>query len=267
MSVLNVRAAHAQATPAPINYAVGDVIPAHDSLRVPSKALGEERRINVHVPKAYAASPGARFPVLYMPDGGTDEDFPHVVNTVDSLVALKLIRPLIIVGIPNTERRRDLTGPTRVGTDSAIAKRVGGSAAFRKFIRDELLPAINARYRTTQERSIIGESLAGFFVIETLVLDPTLFTHYIALDPSLWWNKEGLTAAAPARLKSIDGKSRSLYFASSSDDVDATNARFATMLRDSAPKSLSWTHTPRQDLQHASIFRGDGPTALLKTLK
>lgn len=257
----------AQGAPAPINYAAGDVIPSYDSLRVPSRALGEERRINVHLPKAYASSPATRFPVLYMPDGGTDEDFPHVVNTVDSLVALKLIRPVIVVGIPNTERRRDLTGPTRVGTDSAIAKRVGGSAAFRAFIRDELLPVIGTRYRTTGERSIIGESLAGLFVVETMVLDPTLFTHYIALDPSLWWNKQGLTADAPSHVKKFDAASRSLYFASSSDDVDATNAAFATMLRKQAPATLAWTYTPRNDLQHSTIFRGDGPTALLKALK
>lgn len=56
-----------------------------------------------------------------MPDGGLDEDFPHVVHTVDSLAALGAIRPVIVVGIPNTQRRRDLTGPTRVATDSAIA--------------------------------------------------------------------------------------------------------------------------------------------------
>lgn len=39
-----------------------------------------------------------RFPALYMPDGGIDEDFPHVVNTVDSLIALGAIRPVIVVG-------------------------------------------------------------------------------------------------------------------------------------------------------------------------
>jgi enterochelin esterase-like enzyme len=49
-----------------------------------------------------------------MPDGGIDEDFPHVVNTVDSLIALGAIRPVIVVGIPNTQRRRDLAGPNRI---------------------------------------------------------------------------------------------------------------------------------------------------------
>jgi uncharacterized protein len=89
-----------------------DSVPRHDTLTVVSRVLGETRRINVHTPVGYAASPRSRFPVLYMPDGGIDEDFPHVVNTVDSLIALRLIRPVIVVGIPNTEPRRDLTGPT-----------------------------------------------------------------------------------------------------------------------------------------------------------
>jgi hypothetical protein len=127
-----------------------DSLLATDTFTIASKALGEPRHINVHTPAGYAgvySPPGlgvsapARYPVLYMPDGGLDEDFPHVVRTVDSLIALGKIRPVIVVGIPNTERRRDLTGPTRVKTDSAIAKHVGGSAAFRRFIREELMPA------------------------------------------------------------------------------------------------------------------------------
>src|SRR6476659_8624216 len=132
-----------------------DSIPRYDSLTITSRALNESRRINVHVPKGYEQSKSTRYPVLYMPDGGLDEDFPHVVNTVDSLIALGEIRPVIVVGVPNTERRRDLTGPTRVHSDSAIAPHVGGSAAFRQFIRDELMPAVRARYRVTNERSIV----------------------------------------------------------------------------------------------------------------
>src|SRR6478752_6081543 len=154
----------AQSTPAP-----ADPVPAHDSFTVVSRALGEVRRINVYTPTTYDASSSSRFPVLYMPDGGLDEDFPHVVHTVDSLIALHRIRPVIVVGISNTERRRDLTGPTRIKSDSAIAPRVGGSAAFRRFVRDELIPAVRSRYRTTSERSIVGESLAGLFVVETFL--------------------------------------------------------------------------------------------------
>jgi len=100
--------------------------------------LGEVRTINVYTPPEYASDTAA-FPVLYMLDGGMSEDFPHVANTIDSLIRLGLIPPVLVVGIENTERRRDLTGPTTVAKDSAIAPRVGGSAAFRSFIRDELI--------------------------------------------------------------------------------------------------------------------------------
>ena len=94
-----------------------DPVPSHDTLMLPSRALAETRQINVHTPAGYASSDTSHFPVLYMPDGGLDEDFPHIVHTVDSLIDLGVIRPVIVVGVPNTQRRRDLTGPTRVASD------------------------------------------------------------------------------------------------------------------------------------------------------
>jgi predicted alpha/beta superfamily hydrolase len=244
-----------------------DPVPAHDTFTVRSRALSEPRLVNVHVPPGYAGAT-TRFPVLYMPDGGIDEDFPHVVNTVDSLVALGAIRPVIVVGIPNTRRRRDLTGPTRVATDSAIAPRVGGSAAFRQFIRAELMPAIRTHYRTTEERAIVGESLAGLFVVETFLVEPAMFNHYVALDPSLWWNGGTLVDSAAALLKTHDSVSRTLYLSSSSvEEIADATARLATFLRSVPARQLAWVYTPRPDLTHATIFRGVGPAALASALR
>lgn len=245
-----------------------DPVPAHDSLAIVSRALEEARTINVHVPSGYAASSASKFPVLYMPDGGLDEDFPHVVNTVDSLIAAGKIRPVIVVGIPNTQRRRDLTGPTRIGSDSAIAPRVGGSTAFRRFIREELMPVIDARYRSTSENSIVGESLAGLFIVETFLDDPTMFDHYIALDPSLWWNGGALVDSASATLAALGSGPRTLFLASSSEPVIANaTARFAAMLHAVPAKKLVWEYVPRTDLTHGTIFRGIGPQALSSALR
>lgn len=243
-------------------------LPGHDTFSVASGALAEARPVNVYTPPGYHAPSAARYPVLYMPDGGIDEDFPHVVHTVDSLIALGVIRPVIVVGIPNTERRRDLTGPTRVAADSAIAKRVGGSAAFRRFIRDELIPAVQARYRTTEERAIVGESLAGLFVVETFLAEPVLFDHYVALDPSVWWNGGALVESAAARLTAFDATPRTLYLASSNvaDIADGT-ARLAALLRDVPPRGLAWVYVPRPDLTHATIFLAVGPAALARALR
>src|SRR5690606_1498311 len=98
-----------------------------------------------------------------MPDGGVQEDFPHIANTLSELIQNKKIPPFILVGIENTERRRDLSPPTEVEKDKEIAPVVGGSAVFRAFVQNELIPEINAKYRTTNEKGIIGESLAGLF--------------------------------------------------------------------------------------------------------
>ena len=245
-----------------------DPIPAFDSFTVQSAALGEPRRINVHVPATYDAAAEQRLPVLYMPDGGLDEDFPHVVHTVDSLIASGAIRPVIVVGIPNTQRRRDLTGPTRVGSDSAIAPRVGGSLAFRQFLRQELIPTVDARYRTTRERAIIGESLAGLFVVETFLLEPALFDHYVALDPSVWWDRGSLVDSAPARLATFDRTARTLYLASSDvADIAAGTLRLASALRAASPPALTWQYEPHPELTHATIFRALEAHALTAALR
>ena len=251
------RGARAQPAPPP---------PTHDTFAIASRALGESRTVHVHTPAAYA---GGRtpLPVLYMPDGGLDEDFPHVVATVDSLVARGAIRPVIVVGIPNTQRRRDLTGPTRVARDSTIAPRVGGSAAFRRFIREELVPAVEGRYRTTRERGIVGESLAGLFVVETFLTDPSLFTHYVAFDPSLWWDGGALVDSAGARLTGGGFAGRTLYLAGSKDDVDDRTAKFAAALRAAGPRGLAWAYVPRPDLTHATIFRASEGAALANALR
>lgn len=260
--LLLARTIAAQAAPPP---APADPIPPHDTFTVASRAVGEARRINVHVPSGYTASATTRFPVLYMPDGGLDEDFPHVVNTVDSLISLGAIRPVIVVGIPNTERRRDLTGPTRVHSDSTIAPHVGGSAAFRRFIRDELMPVVRQRYRTTDERSIVGESLAGLFIVETFLLEPAMFDRYVAFDPSVWWNNGALVDSAAAHIALLDNKPRTLFIGTSADMTDVA-ARLATLLRGARP-ALTFEYAPRADLTHATIFRALAPQALARSLR
>jgi predicted alpha/beta superfamily hydrolase len=246
-------AAAAQAAP---GAAPGRVL-AHESFAIESRLLGEARRINVYTPPGYGEGRDRRFPVLYMPDGGVGEDFPHVIADVDALIRAGEMRPVIVAGIENTERRRDMTGPTTVDDDRKIAPRVGGSAAFRAFIRDELMPAIAARYRVSGEKGIVGESLAGLFVLETLFLEPGLFDTYIAISPSLWWNGQALVRGASAWLAAHPRVTATLYLTTAGDDdIDAAAKRLATALQTGAPKGLRLVYAPRPDLQHATIYRG-----------
>lgn len=230
-------------------------MPPHATFTLPSKALKETRRINVYTPPGYGAAKGVRYPVLYMPDGGEQEDFPHVATTVDAAIRAGEMRPVILVGIENTERRRDMTGPTHVESDKEIAPRVGGSAAFRAFLRDELLPHVRRKYRVTEETAIIGESLAGLFILETFFLQPGMFGTSIALSPSLWWNDDEWVHRAAERLQATPDLKATLYLASAGDDVASQAERLSGVFREHAPKGLKWKYEPRPDLRHANIYR------------
>lgn len=258
-------AAPAATTFATSATAPADPLPQHDSITLESKAVSETRRINVHTPEGYAGS-STRYPVLYMPDGGVAEDFPHVVNTLDSLVKAGEARPYIVVGIENTERRRDMTGPTTVGTDSAIAPRVGGSAAFRRFIREELMPEIEAKYRTTGETGIIGESLVGLFIMETLLTEPKLFDRYIAFSPSIWWNRDELVRTAPERVNALDGLDRTLYLTAASDDVTPQTDTLAGVLQGAKLTAFTFYYEPKPQEKHSTIYRAAGPAAMKAAL-
>jgi hypothetical protein len=231
-----------------------------ETFTIDSRILKEARRINVYLPPGYRESPGARLPVLYMPDGGIAEDFLHVAGLVQVSVGNATMRPFLLVGVENTERRRDMTGPTESEEDKKIAPRVGGSGAFRRFIRDELMPQVKARYRTTDETAIVGESLAGLFVMETFLLEPDLFDTYIAFDPSLWWNGQKLAKEAGERLQARPKLKKTLYFATSGDSGLADTAqRLAEVLGKHAPSGVSWHYERMPEEKHSTIYH---PAAL-----
>ena len=234
-----------------------------ESFTLDSAALAETRRLNVYLPPGYGEDPAARFPVLYLPDGGMAEDFPHVADAVHAGLSWGTLRPLIVVGIENTERRRDLTGPTAVADDRKIAPRVGGSAAFRRFLRDELMPQVAARYRTTDERAIMGESLAGLFVLETFFGEPELFTTYVAISPSVWWNGGRLVAEAETTLQAGRWAGRTLYLtAADEENIVGGLERLVAVLTRQPPAGLTWHHHPMPDQYHDTIYRAASPKAL-----
>jgi hypothetical protein len=231
-----------------------------ETFTIDSKILSETRRINVYLPPAYTESTDARLPVLYMPDGGIAEDFLHVAGLVQVSVGNGTMRPFLLVGVENTQRRRDMTGPTENENDKKIAPRVGGSEAFRRFFRDELMPQVRERYRTTDETAIVGESLAGLFVVETFLKEPDLFDTYIAFDPSLWWNNQKLVTDAAETLRKRPKLSKTLYLANSDEEVIAgTVQRFADILSKNAPPQLRWHYERMPEEKHSTIYH---PAAL-----
>ncbi len=242
-----------------------DSIPVHETFTISSKKVNETRVVNVWLPPEYISGNDS-LPVMYMPDGGIKEDFPHIANTLADLIARKEIKPIILVGIENTERRRDLTGPTIVKKDKEIAAKVGGSANFSAFINEELIPEINKKYRTTNYKGIIGESLAGLFVIETFLLQPDNFNFYIAFDPSLWWNNDYLDKNAAKYLANFPDKKSILWFARSSDISKKATNNMVKALKNIPTEKLNWQFANEPKEKHNTIFRATKEKAIIWTL-
>jgi predicted alpha/beta superfamily hydrolase len=243
-----------------------DPIPQHDTFTIDSRHVGEKRVINVWVPKGYNSSADS-LPVMYMADGGIKEDFPHIANTLAKLIKDKKIKPLILVGIENTQRRRDLTGFTEVEGDKEIAPVVGGSEKFRNFINDELFAEIGKRYRITAERSIIGESASGLFVMETFFLTPDMFDTYIAFDPSLWWNNHYLVRTAKDHLSKHSDSRKRLWFAgSNTEDISQYTRELSEILKAENPAYLTWTYSDEPKEKHNTIFRATKEKAIVWAL-
>lgn len=244
-----------------------DPVPVHKSIAIDSRFVGEERIINIWTPPGYEDG-GAAFPVLYMPDGGVGEDFPHIANTLAELIKSNEIEPVILVGIENTERGRDLTGAsTVVAHEKYGIPMTDGAKNFRSFILEELVPEIERSYRTTDKNGIIGESLAGLFVVETFLLQPGAFDFYIAMDPSLWWNDNFLVKNAAAYLTEVPDSSRKLWFAgSNTTDIFEYTRQFAELLEREQPKGLDWKYSDEPDEKHHTIFRATKEQALIWTL-
>jgi hypothetical protein len=180
------------------------------------------------------------------------EDFLHIAGLLQISVSNGTMRPFILVGIENTARRRDLTGPTSNPEDSTIAPVVGQSAAFRAFISDELMPVVKSRFAVTDEAAIVGESLAGLFVVETCFADRDLFQTCIAVDPSLWWNDGGLVRAT--RDRSVPAP-RMLYLATSDEAGIAELAReLADIIGSRASPGSAVVYEPMPDESHGSIY-------------
>lgn len=162
--------------------------------KIKSAALQEERTINVYTPEGYLPTDSNRYPVIYLLDGSADEDFIHIVGLVqfNSFPWVNALQKSIVVGIANVDRRRDFTFPTTIAVHKQTWPTTGGSEKFIRFLATELQPFIDNQYKTTKEKTIIGQSLGGLLATQILLQQPTLFTRYVIVSPSLWWDDGSL---------------------------------------------------------------------------
>jgi len=225
-----------------------------------SKTMGEDRVVNIVLPDDYAKNPKVRYPVLYLIDGGIDQDLIHISGTEKLNAAWGRSADAIIVGIATKDRRSELVGPT---ADADLLKQyptAGNSARFRAFIRDEVKPFVASHYRTNGASAVIGESLAGLFIVETFLRDPDLFTAYGAVSPSTWWDKEALSLTAQASVGAAQSK-HPLYLAVGNEgpEVARADGRIVSAMQGRVQR---WCYAEHPDLVHSTIYHSVSPELL-----
>jgi uncharacterized protein len=171
-----------------------DVFSIGHRIRLHSEILHEDRILNIYLPHGYAENQDTAYDVVYLLDGSSDEDFLHVSGIVQylSFPWLGQCNPTIVVGIENVDRRRDFTFETQVEADHVQWPTTGGSAVFIRFLDEELQPYIDQHYRTTYRKILIGQSLGGLLGCQIYLESPSLFSDYLLISPSLWWDNESL---------------------------------------------------------------------------
>jgi hypothetical protein len=261
------------------------VLGAKHGLR--SALLEEERGFRVYLPPDYEKS-SERYPVLYLLDG--DEHFHHSTGIVQFLVGNSHMPPMIVVGVSNTNRGRDLTPPPRGDlqfqggflrrADGDTSPRsyaqtfptAGGADRFLRFLTEELAPHIEARYRTQPYRVLVGHSFGGLFALHVLMNHPQSFHAYIAISPSLWWNDGELVAGAVKSLERLPEQERFLYMSMGSEGEHMLGPiqRFAAELERARPARLAWRYSFLENDHHGSTPHRtlyDGLEALFEDLR
>ena len=177
-----------------------------------SKILGEQRKVWIYTPDMTSGSGNQHWPVVYLLDG--DGHFASVVGMIQQMSQVNgnnVYPEMIVVAIPNTDRTRDLT-PTHVSSDPPMmdtnfSKTSGGGENFAAFIEKELMPHVDSVYPTAPYKVLIGHSFGGLTVMNVLTNHTRLFNAYIAIDPSMWYDRQHFLAATEKKLveKNYDG--------------------------------------------------------------
>jgi uncharacterized protein len=231
------------------------------SLPLNSKIFAESRTISVVLPMGYHER-NQSFPVLYLVDGGAHQDLLPMAGMAALATLSGQYSEFILVGVQTNNRYFELTTESTVPYDLENIPNNGGAKKFRQHLLDEVRPLIDSRYRTSGETAIIGESLAGLFIVETFLHQPESFDHYVAVSPSLWWRDMGLSKEADGILKeSYSFADRSLYLTIASEGGTMIEGmeRLVEALETQAPEKLNWWYQPMPEEHHHTIYN---PAAL-----
>jgi predicted alpha/beta superfamily hydrolase len=221
-------------------------------LTIKSTVMGEDRVILVRTPAGYERNKIA-YPVLYMTDG--DAHLGHTSSTIDFLVRNGRMPEMIVVGITNTDRTRDLTPAKGTGPNADQFPTAGGADKFLKFIETEVIPEIEKNYRVQPYRVLAGHSFGGLFAVNALITRPELFNSYVAVSPSLQWGNEATLKRAEEFFKTRKELHVTLFTSLGNEPGDIGKAfeQFKQLLAKTQIKGFEFEAQQMMDEDHGSV--------------
>ncbi len=218
-----------------------------------SEILKETRPIQLVYPRGYDPKAKGSYELLYCLDG-----IPNVLKMETAFLQSEGFIPqqIILVGIPAISangvsmRERDLS-PTVKGPNT------GGASNFLQFLKQELMPHLAQRLPIKSSgHTLYGASMGGLFTVYAFVNEPQLFTSFLAIDPSLWWDGFCLKNEMEKSFKRTKSLSNTLWIAGR--EGPAFKAMGITgadsLLRQCAPEGLRWKCIAYPDETHYSTM-------------
>lgn len=182
-----------------------------DIVTVNSKILNENRIVWVYKPDNIDSKENTKCPVIYVLDG--ENHFRSVVAMVEYLSEANIIPQMIVVGILHPNRMKDLTPTIEDTIGDSAGKNSGGGEKLISFIKNELFTDIESKYPAAPYRILMGHSVGGLTVINTLVHHKELFNAYVSIDASLWWDKQKLLKESKTVLAADNYAGKKLFLA------------------------------------------------------
>ncbi|MEO6731401.1 MAG: alpha/beta hydrolase-fold protein [Ferruginibacter sp.] len=211
-----------------------------------SEVLKEKRIVQVLLPENYKAGSKEKYDVVYLLDG---KDNIKLLSAIQQFAeAEKYMPPLIIVAVFNTDRNRDLT-PTPVSNFSTS----GGAANFLSFLKNELVPYIDKTYPANGENILYGHSFGGLLAMYALLNEPQLFSSYLVIDPSFWWDDGYLNKLAIEKLAGIPADKVVFISGREGSLSDMGINIMDSVLRIKSPAGLPWKVVAYENETHGSV--------------
>ncbi|CAI0874678.1 Ferri-bacillibactin esterase BesA [Serratia proteamaculans] len=142
-----------------------------------------QRHYRIRIVQPRIAPPPTGYPVVYLLDGNA------VLMELNASLLARLAAqkqpPVLVLLSYDNDLRIDAKGRSHDYTPAN-----GGADAFLKLIENQVKPAVAAKVAINSQRQTLwGHSYGGLFVLHTLLTQPAAFQNYVAVEPSLWWEK------------------------------------------------------------------------------